>query len=59
MLAVRLLCHSVILFGGDRFGSLVDPYGHRWSLAQQVRIVTPEEVKKAALEIDDMCGPGE
>jgi len=34
------------MFWGDRTGLLEDPFGHRWSLAQHVKDVTPEEMKK-------------
>lgn len=36
------------MFWGDRYGKLVDPYGHHWSLATHVRDVSPEEMKQAA-----------
>jgi PhnB protein len=39
-------------FWGDRYGHIADPYGFRWALAQHIRDVTPEEMKKAA---DDMA----
>jgi PhnB protein len=32
------------MFWGDRFGSIVDPYGHSWSLATHVEDVPPEEM---------------
>jgi PhnB protein len=35
-------------FWGDRYGMLIDPFGHRWSLATHVRDVPPEEMMKAA-----------
>ena len=35
-------------FWGDRYGILIDPFGHRWSLATHVRDVPPEEMMKAA-----------
>ena len=35
------------MFWGDRYGVLVDPYGHSWSVATHVRDVTPEEMKQA------------
>lgn len=35
------------MFWGDRFGSLTDPFGHKWSLATHIKDVTPEEMKKA------------
>jgi PhnB protein len=33
-------------FYGDRTGMLVDPFGHRWTLASQVRTVTPDEMQR-------------
>ena len=33
-------------FWGDRMGSLIDPFGHRWSIATQVEVVAPEEMQK-------------
>lgn len=35
-------------FWGDRMGSVVDPFGHKWSVATHKEDVTPEEVKKRA-----------
>jgi PhnB protein len=37
-------------FWGERFGQVIDPFGHRWGLAQHLRDVPPEEVAKAAAE---------
>ena len=34
------------MFWGDRVGALEDPFGHKWSLAQHVKDLTPDEVKK-------------
>jgi PhnB protein len=34
------------MFWGDRFGALVDPFGHRWSMATHVEDVPPEEMAK-------------
>jgi PhnB protein len=34
------------MFWGDRYGQLVDPFGHRWSLATHTRDMSPEEMKK-------------
>jgi len=34
------------MFWGDRTGALEDPFGHRWSLAQHIKDLTPEEIKK-------------
>jgi PhnB protein len=33
-------------FWGDRMGSLVDPFGHSWSLATHVEEVSPEEMER-------------
>lgn len=35
------------MFWGDRYGSLVDPYGHSWSIATNIRQVSPEEMQQA------------
>ena len=34
------------MFWGDRFGSLIDPYGHSWALATHVEDVPPEEMEE-------------
>jgi PhnB protein len=36
------------MFWGDRFGSLVDPFGHQWSVATHIEDVTPEEMGRRA-----------
>ena len=35
-------------FWGDRFGAVIDPFGHVWSLATHVEDVPPEEMAKRA-----------
>lgn len=35
-------------FWGERYGQIVDPFGHRWGLAQHLRDVPREEVQRAA-----------
>lgn len=42
------------MFWGDRYGLVIDPYGHAWSIATHVRDVSPEEMQKAANEMT--CG---
>lgn len=37
-------------FWGDRYGQVQDPFGHRWSIAQHIKDLTPEEMKKAQEE---------
>ncbi|QPQ54069.1 VOC family protein [Allosphingosinicella flava] len=32
-------------FWGDRMGTVVDPFGHRWTLSTQVREVSPDEMQ--------------
>ena len=34
-------------FWGDRYGELVDPFGHRWSMGQPVREVSDAEIAEA------------
>jgi PhnB protein len=36
------------MFWGDRYGQVTDPFGHCWSIASRVEIVTPEEMKSRA-----------
>jgi PhnB protein len=33
-------------FYGDRTGMVIDPFGHKWTLATHIEDVAPEEVKK-------------
>ncbi len=37
-------------FWGDRYGSLIDPYGHSWGIATHQKDMSPEEMRKAAEE---------
>lgn len=34
------------MFWGDRFGTLIDPFGHHWSLATHIEDVAPQDMKK-------------
>jgi PhnB protein len=38
------------MFWGDRYGRLVDPFGHSWSLAQRIEDVAPAEMQRRAKE---------
>jgi PhnB protein len=38
------------MFWGDRYGTLIDPFGHRWSLATHIKDLTPAEMKAAMAE---------
>ncbi len=42
-------------FWGDRSGSVVDPFGHKWTLLTHVEEVSPEEMKK---RMDQMFAAG-
>ena len=33
-------------FYGDRTGTIIDPFGHKWTLALHIEDVTPEEMKR-------------
>ena len=37
-------------FWGDRMGTLVDPFGHRWSLATHIEDVSDEEMQRRMAE---------
>jgi uncharacterized glyoxalase superfamily protein PhnB len=38
------------MFWGDRYGLVVDPFGHVWSIATHMRDLTPEEIAAAGRE---------
>ena len=40
-------------FWGERYGQIVDPFGHRWGLAQHLRDVPRDEIQRAAAELFD------
>ncbi|WP_291989029.1 VOC family protein [Candidatus Accumulibacter sp. ACC007] len=42
------------MFWGDRYGRLVDPFGHHWSVATHQRDLSPEEIT-AAMMSDSGC----
>ena len=35
------------MFYGDRMGTVLDPFGHKWSLATHLKDMTPDEIKAA------------
>lgn len=37
-----------VMFWGDRYGKVIDPFGHVWGLATHVEDVTPEECARRA-----------
>jgi PhnB protein len=38
------------MFWGDRYGQVVDPFGHVWAIGQHKKDMTPDEMKKAMAE---------
>jgi len=38
-------------FWGERHGQIIDPFGHRWGLAQHLRDVSREEILRGAREM--------
>jgi PhnB protein len=34
------------MFWGDRYGQVVDPFGHRWSIATRLEDLTPEQMEE-------------
>ena len=36
------------MFWGDRYGIVIDPSGHSWSIATHIKDMTPEEMSEAA-----------
>jgi PhnB protein len=35
------------MFWGDRYGAVIDPFGHRWSIATHKQDLTPEQIAEA------------
>ena len=48
------------MFWGDRFGSVIDPFGHLWSMATHTEDLTPEQIgERAAKAMADMAATGQ
>src|SRR3954451_21100478 len=47
------------MFWGDRYGKVVDPFGHHWSIAAHLEDLTPEQMQErmAAAHGGAPCGP--
>jgi uncharacterized glyoxalase superfamily protein PhnB len=41
------------MFWGDRYGQVVDPFGHHWSLATHIKDMTPAEMMEAMKQQSD------
>jgi len=47
------------MFWGDRMGALEDPFGIKWTIAQHIKDVSPEQMKKGSEEfMKQMAGAG-
>ena len=47
----------VDMFWGDRYGKVVDPFGHHWSIAEHLEDLTPAQVmERMAVQ---MCAPSD
>jgi PhnB protein len=55
----EVLMPLVDAFWGDRYGQLVDPFGHKWSLATHKEDLTPEEIGKRAQAAFGECAQSE
>ncbi|HXN19529.1 MAG TPA: VOC family protein [Candidatus Binatus sp.] len=40
-------------FWGDRYGQVIDPYGHQWAIATRKRVPTQEEMRAAIKAFSD------
>ncbi|UCC30663.1 MAG: hypothetical protein JSU86_21015 [Phycisphaerales bacterium] len=38
------------MFWGDRYGKVIDPFGHEWGIATHEQGLTPEEIAENAKE---------
>jgi PhnB protein len=45
-------------FYGDRSGTFVDPFGHRWIVATHVEEVAPEEMERRMAEMESQAQAG-
>jgi PhnB protein len=45
-------------FYGDRTGTIVDPFGHMWSIATHIEDVSPEEMKKRMSQATSQAAAG-
>ena len=41
------------MFWGDRYGKLVDPFGHHWSIAEHLEDLTPEQMMERMASMPD------
>ncbi len=41
------------MFWGDRYGQLVDPFGHQWSVATHIQDLSPEQISAGMAKMFD------
>lgn len=52
-----VLMEPTDVFWGERFGRVRDPFGHEWGIATQLRAMSPDQIKAAAIQaLADMSG---
>jgi hypothetical protein len=39
-------------FWGDRYAIVVDPFGHRWSMATRIEDLSPRKIQERAVEFN-------
>lgn len=42
-----ILMPPMDMFWGDRYGVVVDPFGHKWAFATHLKDLTPDEIRQA------------
>ncbi|CAB3741064.1 hypothetical protein LMG3458_05792 [Achromobacter deleyi] len=55
----QLAMPAADMFWGDRYGQVMDPFGHRWSLATHKQDLTPEEIQQNMAKMGEMSGCGD
>jgi PhnB protein len=46
------------MFWGDRYGKLIDPFGHSWSMATHIEDVSPEDMQTRMVKAMAEMGKG-
>jgi uncharacterized glyoxalase superfamily protein PhnB len=54
----QVLMPLIDQFWGDRYGQIIDPFGHRWAIAQHIKDMTKEEMEVAQEEAMAKMGSG-
>jgi uncharacterized glyoxalase superfamily protein PhnB len=55
----RVVMPVADMFWGDRYGRLVDPFGHHWSIAEHLEDLTPQRMTDRMIAaMSAMKGPG-